>query len=79
MGNSRKEPLPMATVGKELAELIIANNGEYGGDPPVVKVVRYKNQFNGDLAYGLIYEGEDPMRYHNSPACHDPQTIFERK
>jgi hypothetical protein len=39
--------------------------------------VEYENQWNGEPAYGLIYEGEDPHRYHNAPACHNPTTIWE--
>jgi len=70
----------MATVNsREIVDEIIANNGEYEGDPIVVRIVQYNNQFNGDLAYGLIYEGEDLNRYHDSPACHNPTTIFERR
>lgn len=72
----------MATVSsKEIVDDIIAGDGLYGSeeegyDPLVVKIVEYRNQFNGDPAWGLIYEGEDLMRYHNAPACHSPQTIW---
>jgi len=57
---------------------IIAGDGYYPGDPRVVKVVQYTTQW-GDTAYGLIYEGEDLMRYHTAPACHNPQTLWEVK
>jgi len=68
----------MATITqKSIVDTIIANNGHYEGDPQVVKIVRYNNQFDGGVAYGLIYKGDDPDRYHNSPACHNPETIFE--
>jgi hypothetical protein len=71
----------MATVSsKDIVDEIIAGNGLYPGDeagPRVVKVVEYNNQFNGDLAWGLIYEGEYLGRYHNAPACHNPKTIWE--
>ena len=72
----------MATVtSKAIVDEIIAGNGLYGNDedgydPLVVKIVAYSNMFNGGEAWGLIYEGEDPMRYHNAPACHHPQTIW---
>jgi hypothetical protein len=67
----------MATVSsKDIVDEIIANNGKYGSDPEVVAIVQYNNQFNGGLAWGLIYEGEDAERYHTSPYCHNPKTIW---
>jgi len=70
----------MATItSKEIIDEIIAADGRYMGDPQVIKVVAYRNQFNGGEAWGIIYEGEDPMRYHNAPACHNPQTIWVHK
>ena len=71
----------MATVSWPIVQAVIEGNGYYPGDehmPPVVKIVQYENQWNGALAYGLIYAHEDPMRYHNSEACHNPQTIWVR-
>jgi hypothetical protein len=69
----------MATVTRRIVDVIIANDGIYPGDDmyPVIKIVRYNNQWNGGVAYGLIYRGEDPMRYHTSAACHNPETIWE--
>ena len=76
----------MATVNsKAVVDNIIEHNGRFfdggkdSGDETVVKIVQYENMFDGGTAYGLIYEGEDLQRYHNSGACHNPQTIFERK
>ena len=68
----------MATINsREIVDAIIAGDGHYLGDPRVIKIVQYENQWNGGLAYGIIYEGEDPMRYHNSASCHNPQTLWE--
>lgn len=73
----------MATVNsREIVDEIIAANGLYGNeedgyDPQVIKIVQYNNMFNGGIAYGLIYEHEDPNRYHNADACDNPQTIWE--
>jgi hypothetical protein len=68
----------MATVSsKSVVDQIIAQEGHYYGDPQVIKIVQYNNTFDGKLAWGLIYKGEDPERYHNAPACHNPQTIWE--
>lgn len=71
----------MATIdSKELVDKLIANNGMYPGDDlAVVKIVRYNNAFNGGIAYGLIYEGEDLDRYHASQFINNPETVFERK
>jgi hypothetical protein len=66
---------------REIVDLIIEGNGFYPGDediPPVVKIVQYNNQFNGGIAYGLIYEGMRLDSYHTAPACHNPVTIWER-
>lgn len=69
----------MSTItSKEIVDETIANNGVYPGDPPVIKIVQYNNMFNGGLAWGFVYEHEDPMRYENSPACHNPVVIWER-
>ena len=67
----------MATVSKEIADEIIRGEGHYEDDPLVIKIVRYENQWNREYAYGIIYEGEDPDRYHNAEACINPQTIWE--
>jgi hypothetical protein len=76
----RRRLMTMATITqKEIIEEIIANNGRYMDDPLVVKIVSYSNMFNGGEAWGIIYEHEDPMRYHKSPACHNPQTIWVHK
>jgi hypothetical protein len=71
----------MATVNsREVVDAIIKGKGFYPGDHlRVVKIVQYANMFDGGTAYGLIYEGEDPMRYHNATACINPQTIWEVK
>lgn len=69
----------MATVNsRKIVDEIIRGNGMYPEDDiRVVKIVQYNNQFDGGIAYGLIYEREDPMRYHNAAACHNPKTIWE--
>jgi len=68
----------MATVNsREIVDQIIAGNGYYMGDPLVIRIVSYENMFNGGTTYGLIYQGEDPWRYHKADACSNVQTIFE--
>jgi hypothetical protein len=68
----------MATVNsRQVVDEIIANEGRYPGDPLVVRIVEYNNQFNGAICWGLIYEGQDIWMYHKSPACHNPRIIFD--
>lgn len=74
----------MATITqRDVVDEIIANDGRYGSDEdgwdePIIRIVEYNNMFDGKVAWGLIYEHEDPMRYHNSGACHNPRIIFDK-
>lgn len=76
----------MATINsREIVDKIIANDGydpDDPNDPRVIKIVQYNNQFNGALAYGLVYE-IDPIngynRYEQGGACHNPVVLFEAK
>lgn len=69
----------MATVNsKSIVDHIIEHDGHYDDDPVVVRIVEYKNMFNGGVAWGLIYQHEDPERYHKSAACIDPRIIWDR-
>lgn len=45
----------MATIHKELADKIVANDGYYLDDPRVVRVVEYTDM-GGKQAYGIEYE-----------------------
>lgn len=71
----------MTTVSKKLADKMIALNGVYPGDehlPPCIRIVEYKNCFNGDLAYGLEYEGHEG-KYVASQYVINPRTYWERE
>jgi len=69
----------MATVNsREIVDLIIEGNGLYPGDDiPVIRIVQYNNQFDGGIAYGLIYRGEDLNRYFGG-ACRNSFVLWER-
>jgi len=71
----------MATVNSlQIVNDIIAGDGWYPGDPiRVVKIVRYENQWNGNFAYGLVYDGEPRDKYHAADACHNPETLWEAR
>ena len=67
----------MATItNRSLVEEIIRNDGHYEDDPRVVKIVEYRNAFDGREAFGLIYEDESLDRYDSSPFIREPKTIF---
>ncbi len=59
----------MSTVDKKIADEIIA--GKYPEDNAIA-IVKYQNQFNGGDSYGVIFKGQDPLKYHRSPAYHNP-------
>jgi hypothetical protein len=67
----------MATVdSREIVDAIIKGNGIYQGDPRVVRIVEYNNMFDGRIAYGLIYAGEDLNRYF-VPQCRNAHSIWD--
>lgn len=65
----------MATVSKEIADAVIAANGQYKGDEPVVKVVEYDNAYGGK-GYGLVYAHDDPDKYRATEWVRNPKTIW---
>jgi hypothetical protein len=69
----------LATItSKKIVDETIMHDGLYPGDSRrVVKIVCYQNAFDDGLAYGFIYEGEDPEKYVASDFIRNPQTIFE--
>ena len=68
----------MATINsREIVDAIIAGKGYYPGDSHrVVRIVEYNNIFDGGIAYGLIYAGEDLRRYHTG-ATVNPRVIWD--
>lgn len=60
----------MATVGKTLADELVARNGYYSDDRRVVRIVEYTNAW-GEQAFGIEYDGEigkySPSEYVNNP------------
>lgn len=71
----------MATIdSKRMVDEIIAANGQqYEDEEPVVKIVEYRNCFDGRTAYGLIFEGEPLDKYRETAFVMEPKTIWERK
>jgi hypothetical protein len=58
-------------------EKLIAANGRYLDDPPVIKIVEYTNNWGG-TCWGVIHQGQDPNMYQPSDYVHDPKTIFTK-
>lgn len=70
----------MATIDSRgmIDETIAANGKMYEDEEPVVKIVEYTNAW-GKVTWGVIFEGEDLNRYHESEFIRQPKTIWERK
>lgn len=54
----------MPTVDKKIADKIIAGNGYYHPEDPIVtEIIEYDNAWGGQ-GYGITYPGQNPMTYH---------------
>jgi hypothetical protein len=69
----------MATVSKELAQQIIAQEGQYKGDPPVHQVVRYQNYFNTECWAILYAQDVASDRYAETEYVRNPQVVWQFK
>ncbi len=60
----------MATISKDLADKLVANDGYYSDDPRVLRIVEYTNAW-GRQAFGIEYEGQvgkySPSEYVINP------------
>jgi len=72
----------MSTVDERTANKVMSNDGYYDlsdineYEPRCVKIVKYTNAWGG-IAYGLIHNGENKDRYHESDYVINPKTIWE--
>lgn len=67
----------MATVDKTSADRLVEWKGQYPGDPPIYRIVRYTNKW-GSESFGIEYEHE-VGRYAESEFVLNPSTYWERK
>lgn len=68
----------MATVDKKIADEIASRDGYYGGgDPRVMRIVKYDNAWGGE-GYGLEYAHE-VGRYQPSEFVKNPIVYWEAK
>lgn len=73
----------MATVDRDFADNIAANQGYYNGDsdnplgdnPRCRLIIEYDNAWGGK-GYGLVFEGQ-PNRYTPSPYVRNPKVFWE--
>lgn len=67
----------MATVNREIALVIVQNDGIYPGDQ-CYAVVRYENDFDGQFAYAICYTIEEYESVYKSPAVHNPVDLWTK-
>lgn len=65
----------MATVSKQLADELKANDGYYSDDPRVMRIVEYTNAW-GAQAFGLEYE-RDIGKYSESEYVQAPKVYWQ--
>jgi hypothetical protein len=65
----------MATVDKDLADKLVANNGYYADDPRVQRIIKYDNAWGG-IGYGLEYEGQIG-KYSSSEYVNNPRIYWQ--
>lgn len=68
----------MATVSKDLADKLVAQDGYYSDDARVLRIVEYTNAFGSGLSYGVEYEGQFG-KYGPSEYVIDPKVYWEAK
>jgi hypothetical protein len=69
--------MTMATVSKDLADKLKADDGYYSDDPRVMRIVEYTNAW-GAQAYGLEYK-RDLGKYRPSQYVINPKVYWEAK
>lgn len=69
----------MATIqAGGVLDVLLANNGHYGDDPPVLKIVKYTDAW-GKENFGIVYASDDPDRYRETPYVNNPETVFKHQ
>ena len=63
---------------KEIAEQIIASNGQYMDDPPVIAVFTYLNNWGGTTYY-LAYRDAHIESLYSSPYCNNIECIWRKQ
>ena len=67
----------MATIDRQLAEELIANDGSYYSDPRAYAVLAYISAW-GRESYAVAYSAHDLLRYVPSDSIRSPLVIWTR-
>lgn len=67
----------MSTVNREIALVLLKNDGYYPGDPQVFAVYRYVNDWDG-LAYRFSMHERDDKSFHRSEYIHEPVLLWNK-
>ena len=65
-------------TNKDIIKVMLSNDGRYPGDPRVFAIYSYKNAFNGNTAYKLIYKQEQTTPFFHRPFCADIKLLWDR-
>ena len=65
----------MTTVDKTFADKLVALNGQFSDDEPIIKIVEYDNNWGGQ-GYGLVYAGKQDRYQHNPPFVRNPRIYW---
>jgi hypothetical protein len=65
----------MATVSKDMADELKANDGYYSDDPRVMRIVEYTNAW-GAQAFGIEY-ARDIGKYRESEFVQSPKVYWQ--
>lgn len=63
----------MGTVTQAMADEIVS--GRWSIDNPV-KIVKYKNAFDGSDTFGVVFEGENLNKYRESEYVIEPELYW---
>lgn len=66
----------MPTIdSKELIDKLIANNGKYEDDPPVLLICKYINDWK-NISYHISYSTNEVSSLFSSPHCHNIEILW---
>lgn len=67
----------MSTINRDIALVLLRNDGWYPGDPQVLSVYRYTNDW-GNVAYRFSPHERDEASFLRSEFIHEPVLLWDR-
>ena len=68
----------MATIeNKKIVDELIANDGEFHGDPSVQYIVEYET-LEGKIVYAICYSEMELLGCLDSPYCRNQRMLFRK-